>query len=671
MATYENPVWPRSFPDPFVLAHRGEYWAYCTGSWPDGRRFGVLHSTDLVTWQPLAGALAPLRPQAEDWPCYWAPEVAYWEGRFYLYYSVGDEARMEIRVAVAERPEGPFADAGKRLTAEPFAIDAHPFTAPDGSRWLFYATDFLTHSHIGTGTVADRLLDPETLAGAPRPITRALYDWQVYHPNRPEKGGVRWHTVEGPFVLFRKGLYYQMYSGGNWQNPTYGVSYAVSATLEAPGEWAQAADGERVLPVLRTLPGQVIGPGHNSVVRGPDRRQLWCVYHRWDTERGERVMAIDPLDWAGDRLLVLGPSTGPRPAPEPPTFADRFSEEHQEGLGEEWRVHGRFQMRGGEALADGLEETAVARRAPGATSFLAVVSARLLEAQGACGIGLFRGGGETPDLQLLLTAEGRAVVVRKAPGAAEGEERLDLLDFRGGLSPGAFHRLSMEVDGPRVRLTLDDLPLWTGTIAGSLEASLEGIEIGLVAAGGWAAFSGFSLTLGWEDLFYPETGDPAGFGWEVASGSWRLSGRELVGEAEGEGEAATAAIFKGPLFADYELVVNLRLLPGSAGGWGLHPARTATGPGPLLALVPAGPGWALAVRDPYKERPERLLPFPAGFDPAVFQQLRLKKAGGCLAIAWEGHSLGEIEVSPEPARPGLHLARAAVAVDAVRVTARG
>ncbi len=314
----------------------------------------------------------------------------------------------------------------------------------------------------------------------------------------------------------------------------------------------------------------------------------------------------------------------------------------------------------------------MARRVPGAASFLAVVSARFLEAKGACGIGLYGGGEDVPELQLLLTAEGRAVVVRKASGAAEGEERLDLLDlrdlrdFRGGLSPGAFHRLSMEVDGPRVRLTLDDLPLWSGRIA----ASLEGAEIGLLAAGSRAAFSGFSLTLGWEDLFYPETGDPRGLGWEIESGSWRLSGRELVGDS-GPGETATAVIFKGPLFADYELVVNLRLLPGSAGGWGLHPARTATGPGPLLALVPAGPGWALAVRDPDNERPERLLPFPAGFDPAVCQQMRLKKSGGCLAIAWEGHSLGEIEVSPEPARPGLHLARSAVAVDAVRVTARG
>ena len=167
----------------------------------------------------------------------------------------------------------------------------------------------------------DRLLDPFTLAGAARPVARARHDWQVYDPRRASKGGVRWHTVEGSFVLKRKGRYYHMFSGGNWQNVSYGVSYAVADDLAAADEWAQHADGDRVLPILRTVPGEVIGPGHNSVVRGPDNRQLFCVYHRWAPDSSARVLSIDRLEWAGDRLLVLGPTTAPQPAPLPPTVA--------------------------------------------------------------------------------------------------------------------------------------------------------------------------------------------------------------------------------------------------------------------------------------------------------------------------------------------------------------
>ena len=58
-------------------------------------------------------------------------------------------------VAVSKRPDGGFVDAGKRLTFEEFAIDAHVFIDDDGSRYMFYATDFLEHTHIGTGTVVE------------------------------------------------------------------------------------------------------------------------------------------------------------------------------------------------------------------------------------------------------------------------------------------------------------------------------------------------------------------------------------------------------------------------------------------------------------------------------------------------------------------------------------
>ena len=176
---------------------------------------------------------------------------------------------MEIRVAVSDRPEGGFIDSGKRLTFQDFAIDPHVFTDTDGSRYMFYATDFLDHTHIGTGTVVDRMVDWFTLEGKPRPVTRARYDWQVYDPARKEKGGVRWHTVEGPFVLKRKGIYYEMFSGGNWQNISYGVSFAVTDDMDRDEEWEQFSDGEKILPILRTVPGKVIGPGHNSVIRGP------------------------------------------------------------------------------------------------------------------------------------------------------------------------------------------------------------------------------------------------------------------------------------------------------------------------------------------------------------------------------------------------------------------
>jgi GH43 family beta-xylosidase len=311
--TFQNPVYNNSFPDPFVLKYGGSYFGYCTGLGTDGRVFSILNSTDLVNWVPLGSAMEPL---ASGPPLYWAPEVTAAEGKFYLYYSVGNEELMEIRVAVSERPDGGFVDSGYRLTTETFAIDPHVFTDPDGTSYLFYATDFLDHSHVGTGTVVDRMVDRYTLAGEPWPVTRAKYDWQVYDPKRENKGGVRWHTVEGPFVLSRKGRLFEMFSGGNWQNTTYGVSFAVALDIAQFGEWEQVADGEDMLPILRTVPDRIVGPGHNCVVRGPNNRELYCVYHRW-TESG-RVLAIDRMDFAGDRIFIIGATDTPQPSPLAP-----------------------------------------------------------------------------------------------------------------------------------------------------------------------------------------------------------------------------------------------------------------------------------------------------------------------------------------------------------------
>lgn len=651
-AAYLNPVYPRDFPDPFVLKYVGQYWAYCTGIRADGRAFGILHSRDLVHWQEVGSAL-DLLPGGHT--CYWAPEVTYDNGRFYMYYSVGDETTMQIRVAVAESPGGPFIDSGHGLTAEPFAIDPHVFEDDDGVRYLFYATDFLSHTHIGTGTVRDRLLDPFTLAGQPQPVTRARYDWQVYDPNRAEKGGVRWHTVEGPFVLKRKGVYYQMFSGGNWKNVTYGVSFATTRQIAAPREWEQVCDGEQVLPILRTLPGRVVGPGHNSAVRGPDNQQLMCVYHRWPANESSgsgRQLAIDPLDWAGDRMIVLGPSHTPQPAPLRPTIADFGN------LGHPWQsLGGQWQADGDTAVQTALEGAAELRYPVGVASFVLEVSLRALDGENdhaaAFGIGLHDAAGERLRWRLWPARGEAAVSWETANGRQE-----TLMPLPAGFDPRAYHLLRLEVDGRRVYLSLDEKRLrWHGRLV------VEPISLTLNTESMSAAFAGFAITIGWQDLFTGESDDPADFGWQASGAGWQLQEQQLWYT----GSPQPGRLVKGPLLDSYELVVNARLDTAIRGGYGFYPALTADGVGPLLRLDQAETGWALAWHDGDGGR--TIWPLPTAFDPSVYQQFRCRKVGERLAVFYEGQWLGEGQVSSRPARVGLYGGQPGVAFDMVRVTA--
>ena len=310
--TYRNPVYDGYFADPFVLrTSSGVYYAYGTGSMVDGRAFEVLRSRNLISWESVGGALEPF--EGAPGTDYWAPEVASANGQFYMYYSVGEgDTGHLVRVAVADEPVGPFRDAGVVLTPdERFAIDPHPFCDADGQWYLFYARDLLDVERVGTSLAVDRMVDMTKLEGNPRTVLTATADWQLFLSGREMYGQTHdWYTLEGPTVRRRDGRYYCLYSGGAWEQPNYGVSYAVA---DHPlGPWIEpGSDGPTI---LATVEGRVLGPGHNSVVVGPDGDD-YLVYHAWDPERTARRMCIDRLRWGRDGPLHSGPSFDPQPAP--------------------------------------------------------------------------------------------------------------------------------------------------------------------------------------------------------------------------------------------------------------------------------------------------------------------------------------------------------------------
>lgn len=330
--TYTNPVYPAYFADPFVWRYKGEYYAVGTGpaeahgeiedaedasSGMLGRFriFPLLHSEDLVNWQHTLGALVPPDPELGD--TFWAPEVAYNDGTFYLYYSVGNEDKNhQLRVATSNHPLGPYDDAGKTLVNPrvfPFTIDAHPFQDDDGQWYLFYARDFLDfdgETRAGTAVVVDRMTDMTTLEGDPRTVARARNDWQRFMADRTMYGDVwDWHTLEGPSVVKHEGCYYCFYSGGRWDSQNYGVDYCVADHPLGPWEDGSTNSGPRV---LKTVPDQVLGPGHNSIVQGPDNKTDYMVYHAWDPLRSTRRMCMDRLVWTPEGPRCDGPTWTPQ-----------------------------------------------------------------------------------------------------------------------------------------------------------------------------------------------------------------------------------------------------------------------------------------------------------------------------------------------------------------------
>ncbi|MCV2394314.1 glycoside hydrolase family 43 protein [Actinotalea sp. M2MS4P-6] len=286
------PAYAGYFADPFVLRLAdGTYVAFGTDPTapPDGAVFECLTSPDLVRWTSHGAVLERLDDVYYDE--YWAPEIAPAAGRWWMYYSTGHGIEgHHLRVAVADAPTGPYRDVGANLTPlERFAIDPHPFTDVDGTRYLFYARDVLDSARPGTHLAVARLASPTQLGPATE-VLAPTADWQLYQRSREMYGRrLDWYTLEGPTVVHRRGAYWLTYSGGAWTGERYAVSWA---RAEHPlGPWEPAADGERLL----ASDGDLIGPGHNSITVGPEGSDV-IAFHAWDHAGAKRQMHLRRIE---------------------------------------------------------------------------------------------------------------------------------------------------------------------------------------------------------------------------------------------------------------------------------------------------------------------------------------------------------------------------------------
>lgn len=324
--TFRNPVIAGApaddHGDPFVIKFLGWFYLYHTGETYGRRGVSVYRSRDLVEWEPLGFAL----DAAESGWAYsdlWAPEVVYERGTFYMYVSAttrrtggghggrwdqgpGDDESRRVGLARATDPAGPFTWDDEPITRE-WSIDGHPFRDDDGTMWLFYnIRSEATRGPggvVGTGTVCDRLLAPDRVEGDPAAVTFPSEPWEGPY------GDFYWN--EGPYVLKRRGTYFQMYSGGFHADASYGIGIASSRSPRGPWE----KDPEN--PILKSS-RRIAGPGHHSFVYGPDVATVYAVYHGYVDGSPARKVNLDRLFWRGDRPYIVGPTDGEQPAPPPP-----------------------------------------------------------------------------------------------------------------------------------------------------------------------------------------------------------------------------------------------------------------------------------------------------------------------------------------------------------------
>lgn len=312
-AKISNPVLPELHADPDILLseNTGRYYIYSTtDGFPGwgGTYYTCYSSDNLRDWQ-YEGIALDAATESIPWADgnLWAPAIEEkkidGKYKYFLYFSAKpkDGERKQIGVAVADSPTGPFqADSVAMITSSPAGrgqqIDVDVFTDPTtGKAYLYW----------GNGYMAGAELNPDMKSIKEETIT-------VMTP----RGGTKqdWQYREAPYVFWRDGKYYFMWSVDDTGAANYHVAYGTSDNPLGPIEIADPS-----VCMIQKPSAKMYGTAHNSVLKVPGKDgeadRWYMVYHRIHPDYRKiqpgihREVCISPLKFNADgSIMQVNPS---------------------------------------------------------------------------------------------------------------------------------------------------------------------------------------------------------------------------------------------------------------------------------------------------------------------------------------------------------------------------
>ncbi|MDE6799247.1 MAG: family 43 glycosylhydrolase [Phocaeicola sp.] len=305
IAIPNNPVLQGFHADPEILySHQTKkYYIYSTtdgqpgwGGW----YFTAFSSDNLKDWKD-EGVMLDLKSDQVSWANgnAWAPciEEKQIDGKYkYFFYFSGNPVAgggKQIGVAVADSPTGPFKDLGHPIvTDSPVGhgqqIDVDVFTDPvSGKPYLYWGNGYMAGAELNEDMVSIK----ENTVTVMTPKGGTLKDY-AYR--------------EAPYVFYRNGLYYFMWSVDDTGSPNYHVAYGTSKSPLGPIKVAK-----KPVVLIQDPVKEIYGPAHNSVLQIPGTDEWYMVYHRInknfiDREKGpgvHREVCIDRMEFNPDGTI--------------------------------------------------------------------------------------------------------------------------------------------------------------------------------------------------------------------------------------------------------------------------------------------------------------------------------------------------------------------------------
>lgn len=272
--------------DPYVMKYRGVYYLYC--STRDGQNGVKCWSTkDFINWSNVYDCV--VNPSTSEMRTAYAPEVVYWNGKFYMYTSPAGNGHYVLE---SDSPTGPFTRVTNNFGR---GIDGSVFIEDNG-KWFFYYTG--SNSIMGCPMTSPTGMGTAFNTGA----------------------SVNNAWTEGPTVIKRNGIYYLIYTGNHVISKGYRIDYAQSAT----GPYSFTSQSAQN-PILLNSEGSHVGLGHGSAFIGPDLDTYYYTYHNLVSGNGpQRQLNFDRIAWNGSKLLLLGATTWAQQAFRQADMSDFF-----------------------------------------------------------------------------------------------------------------------------------------------------------------------------------------------------------------------------------------------------------------------------------------------------------------------------------------------------------
>lgn len=297
--------------DPVLIEAEGVYYLFATGN-----GIAVWSSTDLKNWKQQAAVFSEAPKWAKkEVPHFkghiWAPDISYYHGLYYLYYSVSAFGKNTSCIGLATNPtldpKDPrfrWTDHGKVIQSIPGktnwnAIDPNLVLDREGNPFLVFGSFWdgikLVKLSQDGHRVAEDLSKITTIA------SRKTHPQDPNPPavaNNPVDAGG--NAIEAPFIFKRAGYYYLFVSIDyccKGVESSYKMIIGRSKELAGPyldeeGNDMARAGGKLLLAGDRHWHGV----GHNAVATFNNTDYL--IFHAYDAnDEGKPKLRIEKLAW--------------------------------------------------------------------------------------------------------------------------------------------------------------------------------------------------------------------------------------------------------------------------------------------------------------------------------------------------------------------------------------